>query len=147
MGRWFAVTMGTGIVGQLFHILPYNGVGLHYLSVIFFVLNVSLFTSFTIISVLRYTLYPEIWTAMIRHPTQSLFLGTFPMGFATIVNMFVFVCVPAWGPWAVTMAWAMWWVDVVVAVAICFYIPFVMCVTCPWPHPSTFRASLTDSTE
>jgi hypothetical protein len=34
---------------------------------------------------------------MIRHPTQSLFLGTFPMGLATIINMVVFVCVPAWG--------------------------------------------------
>lgn len=129
VGRWFAVTMGTGIVGQLFHTLPYNGDWAYYMSIVFFVLNIFLFTLFTIISVLRYTLYPEIWHAMIRHPTQSLFLGTFPMGFATIVNMFVFVCVPAWGPWAPAMAWAMWWVDVVVAVAICFYIPFVMYVS------------------
>jgi len=34
---------------------------------------------------------------MLRHPAQSLFLGTFPMGLATLVNMTVFVCVPAWG--------------------------------------------------
>jgi hypothetical protein len=34
---------------------------------------------------------------MIRHPAQSLFIGTFPMGLATIINMIVFVCVPAWG--------------------------------------------------
>ena len=27
------------------------------------------------------------------------------MGLATIVNMTVFVCVPAWGPWAITLAW------------------------------------------
>lgn len=38
---------------------------------------------------------------MIRHPAQSLFLGTFPMGLATIINMIVFVCVPAWGGWVV----------------------------------------------
>ena len=40
---------------------------------------------------------------MIRHPAQSLFLGTFPMGLATIVNMIVFVCVPAWGPWTIQL--------------------------------------------
>jgi hypothetical protein len=34
---------------------------------------------------------------MMQHPTQSLFLAAFPMGFATIVDMVVFVCVPAFG--------------------------------------------------
>jgi hypothetical protein len=38
---------------------------------------------------------------MIRHPAQSLFLGTFPMGLATIINMIIFVCAPSWGNWAV----------------------------------------------
>ena len=60
-----------------------------------------LFTAFLLMSILRYTLYPEIWLAMVKHPAQSLFLGTFPMGLATIINMIVFVCVPAWGPWTV----------------------------------------------
>lgn len=45
----------------------------------------------------RYTLWPTVWTAMIHHPTQSLFIGTFPMGLCTIVNMIVFSCVPAFG--------------------------------------------------
>ena len=124
--RWFSVTMGTGIVSILLHNLPYNARWLSWISVVFFVLNVILFVIFTLLSIVRYTMYPEIWKAMIRHPTQSLFLGTFPMGFATIVNMFVFVCVPAWGSWAVTMAWTMWWVDVAFSVATCFYLPFIM---------------------
>ena len=61
---------------------------------------------FLLISILRYTIYPEIWFAMIRHPAQSLFLGTFPMGLATIINMIVFVCVPAWGTWAIYLVCA-----------------------------------------
>jgi hypothetical protein len=52
---------------------------------------------------MRYSLYPALWTAMIRHPTQSLFLGTFPMGLAMIINMIVFVCVPVWGDRIVTL--------------------------------------------
>lgn len=63
---------------------------------------------------------------MINHPVQSLFTGTFPMGLATIVNMIVFVCVPAWGHWATVLAWTLWWIDVVVAVTTCFYLPFVI---------------------
>lgn len=52
----------------------------------------------------RYTLWPRIWNAMLSHPQQSLFLGTFPMGFATIINMVVFTCVPAWGQrWVATL--------------------------------------------
>ena len=48
------------------------------------------------------------------------------MGLATIVNMIVFVCVPAWGSWAVELAWALWWVDVVCAVSTNFYLPFIV---------------------
>ena len=95
--RWFAVVMGTGVVSVLLHNLPYNGTWLYWISVIIFALNVILFISFLFISILRYTIYPEIWVAMIRHPAQSLFIGTFPVGLSTIINMIVFVCVPAWG--------------------------------------------------
>ncbi|KAF5599814.1 malic acid transport [Fusarium pseudoanthophilum] len=48
---------------------------------------------------------------------------TIPVGFATIINMIVFVCVPAWGDWAANFAWALWWIDVVMATACSLYIP------------------------
>ncbi|KIW12959.1 hypothetical protein PV08_08146 [Exophiala spinifera] len=123
---WFAATMGTGIASILLHNLPYNGDWLYWLSVVVFCLNVALFCTFLFISVLRYTLFPGLFMAMIRHPVQSLFVGTFPMGLATIVNMIVFVCVPAWGEWATTLAWTLWWIDVVISVASCMWLPFVI---------------------
>jgi len=89
--------MGTGIISILLHNLPYNGTWLYWISVVLCCLNVALFVIFLFISILRYTLYPQIWRVLIRHPAQSLFLGTFPMGLATIINMIVFVCVPVWG--------------------------------------------------
>lgn len=55
---------------------------------------------------------------MIADSTNSLFLGTIPMGFATIVEMWIFVCVPAWGQWAVWVGWGMWMLDSVVAVSV-----------------------------
>ena len=48
------------------------------------------------------------------------------MALATIINMIVFVCVPAWGNWAAQLAWALWWIDVVLATSTCVYLPFVL---------------------
>lgn len=124
--RWFSVTMGTGIVSILLHNLPYNGDWLYYLSIIVFVLNVLLFITGCIISFLRYTLYPEIFTVMIKHPVQSMFIGTFPMGLATIINMIVFVCVPAWGEWTRYFAWGLWIFDAVVSVTTALSLPFIL---------------------
>lgn len=122
---WFSVTMGTGIVSILLHNLPYNGRWLYWISIGIFCLNVLIFSTFLVISILRYTMFRGLFQFMIRHPVQSLFTGTFPMGLATIVNMVVFVCVPVW-PWATTLAWTLWWIDVVIAVSTCFYLPFVI---------------------
>ena len=124
--------MGTGIVSILLQSLSTTytryDTALRILSIIFFLLNVLLFTLIFLISLLRYTLYPATWTLMIHHPVQSLFLGTLPMGFATIVNMFALVCVPRWGGASVQILWAMWWIDVVVSVACCFGLPWQMYV-------------------
>lgn len=123
---WFSVTMGTGIVSILLERLPYNAQWLHYLAIIIFVLNIALFVTFTIISIIRYTVYRGIFVAMLNHPVQSLFLGTVPMGLATIVNMCAFVIVPKWGPWALTLTWTLWWIDAVVSIIICMFLPFAI---------------------
>ena len=110
--------MGTGIVSLLFITIPYQARWLYWLSIGFFVLNTILFFLAFTISVLRYTLYPEIWAVMIQDSSNSLFLGTIPMGFATLVEMWILVCVPAWGPWAATTAWVLWMVDSLVSVSV-----------------------------
>lgn len=125
--------MGTGIASILLNTLPYNGSWLYYLSVIIFVLNVFLFVVFCLMTLLRYILYPEIFWAMIRHPVQSMFLGTFPMGFATIINMVVLVCVPAWGgSWIINFAWGLWIFDAIVSVVVALTMPALLYVQPFW---------------
>ncbi len=85
------------------HNLPYIGAWLYWISVIIFALNVVLFVLFLFISIVRYFIYPGLWTAMISHPVVPLFLGAFPIGLSTIIEMIVLVCVPAWGHWAITL--------------------------------------------
>lgn len=110
--------MGTGIVSLLFVTIPFKAAWLHYLSILFFALNALLFLLCLTASVLRYALWPEIWGVMIADTNNSLFLGTVPMGFATLVEMWVFVCVPVWGRWAVWVAVAGWIIDCVGAVTV-----------------------------
>ncbi|KAK5561407.1 Plasma membrane sulfite pump involved in sulfite metabolism [Exophiala xenobiotica] len=123
---WFSVTMGTGIVSLLLITIPFKADWLYWLSVAFFVLNTILFTFAFGISVVRYTLYPEIWAVMIADPTNSLFLGTIPMGFATLVESWIFLCCPYWGYWSVTFAWVCWMIDAVVSAAVTVSLPFLL---------------------
>lgn len=110
--------MGTGVVSLLLAAIPFKAQWLYWLAVIFLGLNAVLFTCAFFISFLRYTLYPEIWTVMIADSTNSLFLGTIPMGFATLISAWCTLCIPHWGPWAVTLAWVCWIIDSVVAVTV-----------------------------
>ncbi|GAB7346441.1 hypothetical protein MBLNU457_5134t2 [Dothideomycetes sp. NU457] len=48
------------------------------------------------------------------------------MGLATIINMIVLVCVPAWGSWAAYLAWGLWWFDIAVAVSTNVWLPFLI---------------------
>ena len=127
---WFSVTMGTGIVSELLINItlafPTQHAWLYWTSAAFFILNTILFTLAFGVSLLRYTLYPEIWGVMIRDPTNSLFLGTIPMGFATLVSAWTSLCVPYWGHWSVLAAWVAWMLDVVVAVAVTVALPFLL---------------------
>jgi hypothetical protein len=54
--------------------------------------------------------------------------------------MTVFICVPAFGPWAVTLAWTLWWVDVVISVACCMFMPFAMYVVLVSTPPEAIPA-------
>ena len=65
---------------------------------------------------------------MIEDPTNSLFLGTVPMGFATLVEMWISVCVPTWGDWAAYVGWAAWILDSVVAVSVTVSLGILLCV-------------------
>ncbi|KAI5889727.1 uncharacterized protein SCHCODRAFT_02635448 [Schizophyllum commune H4-8] len=128
---WFAANMGTGAISILFHSFPYaNGsTTMNIFTLIFFGLNVLMFLVFSAISAARYLLFPGVWSLMIHHPVQSLFLGTFPMGAATILNIAVLTVYEQYGMGGkafLYFLWACWWLDVLVSIAICFLMIHVM---------------------
>lgn len=127
---WFTVVMGTGLVSILLHQMPspYDSKWARILGTIVFVLNLVLFIIFSFITTLRYVLFPEIIPAVLKSSQECLFFGAFPMGLATLINMFVYVCVEPghWGPWAVNFAWAWFWVDAVIATLCTLGVPVMM---------------------
>ena len=123
---WFAVTMGTGVVSTLLHTAPHQFRGQKEIAAAFYALNILLFVTFSVMSVLRYTMYPWVLSRMIRTPTICMFCGTLPMGLATIIDATVLIAAPAAGPWLATLVLVLWWLDVFLSVLSCFGIPFVM---------------------
>lgn len=122
---WFAINMGTGIVSILLHNLPYQFDGLQRIADVIFALNIVLFILFLSLTVARYLIWPNLFLTMLFHPSQSLFLGTLPMGLATIINMIASSLAPAWGPKWSLVAWALWWFDAALSLVIAIGLPFV----------------------
>lgn len=123
---WFAINMGTGIVSILLHTAPHKFPGMERVANVFYLGNCALFVVFLFVTVARYICFPWVFTQMLRHTAQSMFIGTLPMGLATIVNATVLMAVPSFGTWARDLAWVLWWSDVVLTIASCFGVPFVM---------------------
>ncbi|KAL5524419.1 SSU1_3 [Sanghuangporus sanghuang] len=122
---WHAAVMGTGAITIIFNIFPYSSSrGLQITALSFLIFNLILFVLLTLLTLARYILFPDLFRpSLLVHPTQSLFLGCFPMGFATILIGAVDVVYGYFGfggaglVWAL---WALWWVDVAVSVLVCF---------------------------
>lgn len=73
----------------------------------------------------RYTIWPNIFKTMIFHSTQSLFLGTFAMGLATIVNMCALSGAASFGPRFAYFTWFLWWLDSLLSLLICIGLPLL----------------------
>lgn len=92
-------------------------------SLFFFFVNLVLFVLFTALSAARYILYPGIWSRMLRHPVQSLYLGTFSMGASTLYSVSITVLHGSYnfgGRGFVYVIWVLWWVDVSLSILCCW---------------------------
>jgi len=124
--------MGTGVVSALLHNFPYHNSSdaLKIMAIVFLILNLVLFIFVCTCTVLRYILFPEIWWLMLSHPAQSLFIGCFPMGAATLINASLAIN-QDWGfggrGFLYTL-WGFWWLDSAVSYAVAFGMVYTMMV-------------------
>ena len=60
---------------------------------------------------------------MMRHPVQSLYLGCYPMGFATLIIASVGIVYEHFGYGGTRFLYTLyglWWFDVAMSLAVCF---------------------------
>ena len=105
---WFAVTMGIGITALILYDFPFTAKWLQVLGIIVWGITMVQFLVSNIFFALRFIIYPEQFMKMLRHPHQSMFLGCWPMGFATIINLTDSLFKQR--AWKAT--YAMWWIDI-----------------------------------
>ncbi len=124
--NWFTVTMGTGVLplalNQLAGTLPI----VKEIAIGLWLANIALFAVFSLLYAARWLFFFDGARRIFAHPVASMFFGAIPMGLATILNGFIVFGVALWGDPALSIAHALWWIDVALAVASGLLVPFLM---------------------
>ncbi|KAI1337261.1 voltage-dependent anion channel-domain-containing protein [Xylariaceae sp. FL0016] len=116
---WFTMTMATGGVANVLYSISsaYDAAWLWYIGVMFFILNLCLFTTNCILISMRFAMVPGSFMHSFLDQMESLFIPSFVVSIATI---FINICeygIPHTGPWLQhTMQW-LFWVYIIVSVS------------------------------
>ncbi len=124
--NWFAVTMGTGILSLSVAQFPFSIPGLLPVAEGIWLLNIVLFSLFTLLYAARWIMYFAEAKNIFCHSTVSMFFGTIPMGMATIINGILVFGLPRWGVSVIPVAHILWWIDVAMALICGVAIPYMM---------------------
>lgn len=124
--NWFAATMGTGILSLSLAQFPWQVQGLRMVAEGLWMLNIVLFSMFTIMYLARWVMYFDEARRIFGHSTVSMFFGTIPMGMATIINGLLVFGLPRWGGEVIPLAYALWWLDVAMSLLCGVCIPYMM---------------------
>lgn len=124
--NWFAATMGTGILALALPMMPHVGPALHPVGEGLWFFNILLFTLFSGLYAARWILYGAEAKRIFGHNSVSMFIGTIPMGLATIINGCLAFGIARFGEAIVPVAHMLWWIDAALAMACGVFIPYLM---------------------
>lgn len=124
--NWFAATMGTGILALALPQVPGAGSTLYAIGKGLWLFNIGLFMLFTALYAARWIMFWDEAKRIFSHSVVSMFIGTIPMGLATIANGFLFFGIPLWGESMIAVAQVLWWIDVALSLGCGVLIPYFM---------------------
>jgi C4-dicarboxylate transporter/malic acid transport protein len=124
--NWFAATMGTGILALALPQVSGAGPALRFVGEWLWLFNIGLFICFSLIYAARWILFWNEAKKIFSHSMVSMFIGTIPMGLATIINGLLFFGRQRWGEGVIPVAQALWWVDAAMSVGCGVLIPYFM---------------------
>lgn len=108
---WYTVSMNTGILSILYHQLPYGARWLRICSTIMFIFNIIIFTTVTLIHLIRLCRYPKSWLRQTSDPQEACMWACAPIALFTIsAQIGLTVSQASWGghPWTI-VAYVFWW--------------------------------------
>ncbi|MBI0477372.1 C4-dicarboxylate ABC transporter [Sphingomonas sp. MA1305] len=124
--NWFAATMGTGILALALPQMPGIGPAVKPIGEALWLFNIGLFMLFSGLYGARWLLFGHEAKRIFGHNTVSMFIGTIPMGLATIINGCLAFGIARFGPGIVGVAQVLWWLDVAMSLACGVLIPYLM---------------------
>ena len=124
--NWFAATMGTGILALALPQVPIAGPALYGVGEGLWLFNIGLFTLFSVLYSARWVWFRQEAKRIFGHNVVSMFIGTIPMGLATIISGLLVFGLPRWGAGTVPVAQALWWIDVALSLGCGVLIPYLM---------------------
>lgn len=127
--NWFTVGMGTGIVALGCYTLPGSPAWLQAVGTGLWLFNLVLVAVFFVLMVGRFAFDRQAYRSILHDPVQSMFLGAIPMALSTVVNGFVDMGRPIFGAAAFPIAYDLWVVNVVLAAASGFLVPYLMFIS------------------
>jgi C4-dicarboxylate transporter/malic acid transport protein len=124
--NWFAAIMGTGILSLALPQVPGAGSTLRLIGEGLWLFNSFMLVLFSVIYTARWIMFWDEAKRIFSHNVVSLFIGTIPMGLATVINGILFFGLPRWGGDMIILAEVLWWIDVAMAIGCGVVIPFFM---------------------
>ena len=101
--------MSTGALAVVLYNTPNQFTGLETIGKIFFILDLVLFTLFSLTIGARFCLEPKKLISSIHHPVEGLFFGAYFVSCALILNCMQCYGVPTTGPWLVSALRVLYW--------------------------------------
>jgi C4-dicarboxylate transporter/malic acid transport protein len=106
---WFPVNMSTGAMASLLSQQPFTFAGLDEIGIVFYIVNLVLFCTFSALLAARFARKPRAFTTSLHHPSESFFFGSFWVAIALLIYGMQVYGVPACGPWLVSALRVIFW--------------------------------------
>ncbi|ODV61658.1 Ssu1p ASCRUDRAFT_34183 [Ascoidea rubescens DSM 1968] len=121
---WFVSPMGTGISSCVLYRFPFESEVLQVCSYIMFSVCLFLFIQNTILFILQMIFYPNKRYPTLFDISRACFLGCYPMGLSSIVNMTYLLTVNNNSKWSWTLVYVLWWISGFLSLATAWFVTF-----------------------